>query len=289
MANLKYELNQLCNRCREGSYSTQSSRRRNLVLIANQLRNLGFKNMQLSSLKQKHVNALIGHWQAESMSDKTMKNRLANLRWWAEKTNKTKIIKENNSDYGIKPVPQYTEYSKALHLSDADIQGVDNVYVQYSLLLQKYFGFRREAAIKYRPSYADKGDHLIIKGSWTKGGRPGTKVAITTEEQRKLLDEIKAFVGNGALIPPHKNYAQQLKEFEKQTAKAGIHQTHGLRHAYAQKRYKDITGWDCPHAGGAKRKELDETQQAIDTHARQIIAQELNHNRISITFTYIGK
>ena len=43
-----------------------------------------------------------------------------------------------------------------------------------SLELQSAFGLRREEAIKFAPRYADKGDHLLLKASWTKGGKART-------------------------------------------------------------------------------------------------------------------
>jgi integrase len=49
-----------------------------------------------------------------------------------------------------------------------------------SLRLQRAFGLRREEAIKLQPRWADRGDHLQLKASWTKGGRERT-VPIRTE------------------------------------------------------------------------------------------------------------
>jgi hypothetical protein len=40
-----------------------------------------------------------------------------------------------------------------------------------SLRLQAAFGLRREEAVKFQPSYADRGDRLALKASWCKGGR----------------------------------------------------------------------------------------------------------------------
>lgn len=41
------------------------------------------------------------------------------------------------------------------------------------------WGTGREETIKFQPSYTDRGDHITLKGSWTKGGRrvinPGKK------------------------------------------------------------------------------------------------------------------
>ena len=46
MQDLNYDLKQLCSRNRDGSFATQAGRERILTLVANQLRQLGFVNMQ---------------------------------------------------------------------------------------------------------------------------------------------------------------------------------------------------------------------------------------------------
>ena len=64
-------------------------------------------------------------------------------------------------------------------------------------------GLRREEATKFQPRYADRRDHLRIKGSWTKGGRERV-IPITTPEQRATLDKAHKLVGEGSLIPAEK-------------------------------------------------------------------------------------
>jgi len=59
---------------------------------------------------------------------------------------------------------------------------VRDAHVRMSLELQQAFGLRREEAIKFIPSFADRGDHLVLKASWTKGGREAKTL---TPEQRK--------------------------------------------------------------------------------------------------------
>ena len=76
-----------------------------------------------------------------------------------------------------------------------------------SLQLQATFGLRREEAIKFQPSYADRGDYIALKGSWTKGGRERI-VPITTAEQRDVLAAHR-LAGTGSLIPADKTYIQQ--------------------------------------------------------------------------------
>jgi hypothetical protein len=69
MDDLTYELRQLCRRNRDNSHKTQANRLSGLTLIGRQLRELGFRNMRASSLKGKHVEALLARWEAEDVSD----------------------------------------------------------------------------------------------------------------------------------------------------------------------------------------------------------------------------
>ena len=66
MKDLNYQLSKLCRDNRDGGFSTQATRSRILDLIANQLQALGFRRMQSTSLKPKHVDAL--HEDAEQRS-----------------------------------------------------------------------------------------------------------------------------------------------------------------------------------------------------------------------------
>lgn len=88
MDDLTWTLKQLCRRNRDGSFATQADRQRSLTLMARQLRDAGFNQMQARSLKGKHVDALLNQWQAQGLSTGTLKNRLSHLRWWAEKIGK---------------------------------------------------------------------------------------------------------------------------------------------------------------------------------------------------------
>ncbi len=38
--------------------------------------------------------------------------------------------------------------------------------------------------------------------------------------------------------------------------KAGLRNLHGLRHAYAQRRYKELTEWEAPINGGPNSRQL---------------------------------
>ena len=293
MRKLNHQLKKLCQRHSDGSYGTQKDRYYVLQLAANQLLELGFRNMSHRSLKLKHTKALFQLWHDQQVSPKTIKNRLSYLRWWARQAGKPDATFKTNDEYyhsaGFTSVrqPLSTSSNKALHLDAEVLEKVSCHYIRSSLLLQALFGLRREEAIKFRVSYADRGQYLVLKGSWTKGGK-ARRIPIRNALQIELLENIKSLVGGGSLIPSGKNYRQQLKLYESQTVRAGLNKLHGLRHAYAQTRYQELTGWRCPHAGGPKARELTQEQKMKDLLARQTISKELGHERIYITKVYLG-
>lgn len=287
MDDLTWTLKQLCRRNRDGSFGTQTDRQRSLALMARQLREAGFNQMRASSLKGKHVEVLINQWQAQGLSTGTLKNRLSHLRWWAEKVGKGGLLPADNSQLGIARRDYLANQSKAQVL-DNRLEAVRDPHVQMSLRLQAAFGLRRQECIKIQPAWADRGDHIALKGSWTKGGKPRS-VPITTAQQRAVLDEARAFAGTGSMIPAHKSYIQQQHVYDGQCKSAGLSRMHGLRHQYAQMRYEALTGWSSPAAGGPSHDELTPEQAAIDHQARQIITHELGHGREQITTLYLGR
>jgi hypothetical protein len=285
MQDLNYELKQLCARNRDGSFATQANRERILTLIANQLREMGFVNMRAHSLKARHVEALVQRWLAEGLSAGTLKNRMATLRWWAEKIGKPNVVAKSNETYGIPDRRYVTNVSKARQLTSGDLAQVSDPYTRMSLQLQAAFGLRRKESIKIQPTWADRGDMLMLKASWGKGKR-AREIPIRNAEQRRVLDEVKRFAGKGSLIPVEMSYVEQLRRFEYQCDRAGIHRVHGHRHQYAQERYRELTGWSAPAAGGPRSRELTREQKTLDREARLTITGELGHAREQVTAIY---
>jgi hypothetical protein len=287
MDDLTYGLRQLCRRNRDGSHATQADRQGILTLAARQLRAAGFRQMRATSLKERHVEVLLKRWQAEGLSAGTLKNRLAHLRWWAEKVGKGGVIPADNARLGIPQRHFVSAENKARDLGDG-LDRIRDPHVRMSLSLQQAFGLRREECIKFQPRYADRGDCIVLKDSWAKGGRPRT-IPITTPEQRTALDAVHELAGTGSLIPPHKNFIQQRRTYDGQCKAAGLSRMHGLRHRYAQMRYEALTGWKAPAAGGPSMKSLTPAQRIEDAKARQTISRELGHERPAIVAIYCGK
>lgn len=294
MSNLRYQLQGLMLRNKDGSFSTQQARKDILLMLSSQLKEGGYKLDTPHSLKPKHVEYLVNRWQSEKLSAGTIKNRMTHIRWWAEKIGKASMLPKSNSGANqairldIEKRSYVPEQSKAKELDLAKLALINDMHLQLSLRLQKEFGLRREEAIKFRPTYADRGNILVMKPSWTKGGRP-REVPIRSQEQRNLLNEVRQFVGNGSLIPHNKNYVQQLKSYERNTRNVGLDCNHGLRHLYAQQRYQELTGWPAPLADGPLSGELTKEQKAFDKDARLIVSAELGHCREQITVTYLGR
>jgi len=297
MNRLTYELKIICKRNRDGSFATQHDRDRHLRLIAKQLTQLNFKNMGASSLKPKHVSALLVLWQSEvspltkkPISIGTIKNRMSVMRWWAEKINKQNVIPRTNKELGIPDRCLVPKENIAFSLASKKIDTLP-LHLRLSLRLQEHFGLRREESAKIIPWLAIRNAELVLSPSWTKGGRERS-IPIVTEEQRQLIKDLERYVGaNGkaSLIPPSISYRQYLSHRQHHMASIGIRRSHGLRHQYAQQRYLALTNGFLPRRlGGLLVREMSEHEKRLDRSARLKISSELGHSRIEITRTYLG-
>ena len=286
MRDLNFDLKRLQQARDDGSHGTRAARSYALAQMADLLHELGFRGLRATGLKRKHAVALVNEWKRQGRSVGTMKNRTAHLRWWATRIGRPGVV-PSNGELGIANREYVTNQDKSVVLDPDKLALVKDPHVAMALRLEAAFGLRREEAIKFTPSRDDRGDRIRLKGSTTKGGRP-REVPVRNAAQRALLDEARRLVGSGALIPPDRNYRQQLKVYEGQTRDAGLYRMHGLRHHYAQTRYEEIAGWKAPAAGGPSQRSLTGARRRIDAAARQTIAEELGHSRRGVVGVYCG-
>jgi hypothetical protein len=282
---LAYDLKNIALGDGEGSYLTRNQRHRGLQLMARELRTLGYKLPAASSLKPRHVEALVGHWQSSGLSAGTMKNRMGWLRWWAGKVRKTNVVPRDNDSAGIEKRAAFN--GNRAHITHRDKMTALPYRMQLALRLQMAFGMRLEESLKFRVSQADKGHHLAMQSSWCKGGR-AREIPITHPRQRALLEELRHECRDGSLIPTGKRYIDFRKEIEQLTWGVGIRNMHGHRHWYAQWRYAGLTGRPCPAAGGPTYERMSRVEKAADFRARMQISNELGHGRLAVTDTYLG-
>ncbi len=293
MKKLNYELRQLCERNRDGSYATQEKRLRSLQAIANSLDESGYRKMGAQSLKPKHVDALVSRWKDQGLSPGTIKNYMTSMRWWAEKIGKQAVIARDNDHYGIERRVYVTGRDRSVEVESKQLAEIKDSYVRMSVELQRAFGLRREEAIKFQPSFAmqtlDRGC-IQLKDTWTKGGKK-REIPLTESRREYQMDVLRRaanLAGRGSLIPTTKKYVDQLRVYERRTSDVGLSKLHGLRHAYAQSRYQELTGWLCPAKGGPGSDQLSVRDKEIDNMARLRISKELGHERIQIVAVYLG-
>ena len=117
MRTLQRQLKILGERNRDGGDKTQHQRARILSQMADQLYQMGFRELAYDQVGGRHVNRLLKRWEEEDLSPGTIKNRMAVLRWWAQKIGRGHILSKSNDDYDI-PRRQYvTNISKGIKLA----------------------------------------------------------------------------------------------------------------------------------------------------------------------------
>ena len=289
----KFSINELVNKSRVHAYATKADMRHMLFRCIKDLHELGFKVGHIKGLQAKHIYALVDHWKSQGKNPATIKNYMSKLRHTASLLNNPKLIKPDNATYNIEKRSYKTTINKAIH--QIDLSKCTDPHIRLSLEGQTLFGLRREESMKFTLSAALHANELKIMPSWTKGGI-GRTLKVTNDAQRQWLDKVAQLVSPGeSLIPRERTYKQHLTHYQVQAKLMGICKLHGLRHAYAQRRYRELTrfldpngqGLICPIDGGKKYKEMNETEKKIDQQARQILSIELGHSRISIIKTYI--
>ena len=101
MRQLNFDLLRLQEPDRQGSYGTRRGRGYALAQAAEALHRLGYRGLRARGLKGRYIEALVEEWRRQGLSDGTMRNRMAHLRWWAKKIGKAGIVRKDNASYGI--------------------------------------------------------------------------------------------------------------------------------------------------------------------------------------------
>lgn len=287
MKKIIYDVDQVLKHNRDGSFETQITRAEILRAFAKTTGKAN-KKLVLKGLKPKHITQAVESWKEQNLSPATIKNRVAHLRWLAGKINKQNIIPRTNAELGIaNRVYKDNSVNKAKDIDELKLAKL-NERQALSVRLQREFGLRREESLKFKPSYADNGDKIILRANWCKGGRP-REIPVRTDSQRKLLNECHNLVKNKSLIPNESNYIKARMLLSKTCENSDIKNMHGFRHAYAQERFLELAGFECPKNGGPIFKEMTQEQKQTDEVARLQVSKELGHNRIQITVNYLGR
>lgn len=290
----QYSINEYLKQLKGYSYASKADMRYMLNRCIKDLHEQGYQLAHIKGLKPKHVYVLVELWKKQGKNPATIKNYMSKLRKIAVLLGNPQLVKPSNDAYNINRRSYAPTYNKAIY--QIDFSKCTDPMICLSLEAQSLFGLRREESMKLVISDAWHVNNLKIKPSWSKGGIGRTLEITNQEQQQWLLKAIQQVPSGQSLIPKDRTYKQHLSRYQIQTKQMGISKCHGLRHAYAQRRYQELTrqfdphkrGWLCPIAGGLPSRGLNHYQKAIDHKVRQIISRELGHSRVNITRIYLG-
>lgn len=287
----QYSINECIKNIKGYSFASKADMRHMLNRCIKDLHEKGYQVAHINGLKPKHIHVLVEHWKSQGKNSGTIKNYMSKLRKVGLLLDKPQLLKPSNDAYQITRRSYAPTHNKAIHHSD--FSKCTDPMIRLSLEAQYLFGLRREESMKLVISEAWQGDCLKIKPSWTKGGI-GRTLEITNQRQRQWLAKALQQIPRGqSLIPKNRTYKQHLSHYQIQTKQMGISKCHGLRHAYAQNRYLELTqkfdsqnnGLVCPIL---ESKPLNKLEKNWDRKAREIISRELGHSRLAITRIYLG-
>jgi integrase len=278
------------------SFATQDKRADVLYAGFKRLHELQFRMETVMSLRGKHIEALANDWHARGLSASTLHNNLSIFRTFAEWIGKAGMVRgiEHYLGSGTPARCSIAREDKSWSERGVDVAAkVEQVRqkdarVALQLELQLAFGLRAREAMQLRPHIADQGTYLSITHG-TKGGRDRVE-PIRTPQQRVLLDLAKTFCAtrSSSTSDPQHKLAQWKNHYYQVVRSCGITRkdgvtSHGLRHQYANERYRELTGSDSPVRGGAP------VDRDTDRAAREVVAEELGHSREGVTSHYLGR
>jgi len=294
---------------KNGSAKTRHNHIQEAKRFTETLRHLGYGVKQWKNLSNKHVGAVVNEWKNAGLATGTIKEYVSGVRAVARLFNNHRIA-EKNSAFGIenrvyvsnrdKSVPQAV-YERVVATLKGSID-INDHRVAAQLQLQRELGLRKEESFKLQPTHAVMRDGRVFIQHGTKGGRERI-IHDPSQGAKEAIAYAKSVLSGKNTIPNNMTERQWEWHFYKTLRFHGISQeacgasSHGLRHAYAQARYEQITGFEprCrfdsyeSFRANAERTAGEDWSKA-DEDARQIIKAELGHgpDRDDVMAQYLG-
>jgi site-specific recombinase XerC len=296
-------------KARLGSYKTRHNHLREANRFVQTIRDLGYGVNRWKNVSNKHVQKAVNRWKEEGLKVATIKEYLSGVRTVCRLYGNDRILSDN-ADFGIgqrimvdnrdKSVPQEI-YDKVVEKLKSS-QNTDDHRVVAQLQLERSLGLRTEESCKFVPDRSLLADNRVLVQKGAKGGRE----RIILQVSKKGLEAIqyaKEVAGNGNLIPAAMTEKQWVQKYYRIIRQNGISRnacgasSHGLRHAYAQERYREITGFEAPCKFESKAEFRQAAENIVgkgwrklNQDARQILKAELGHgpDRDDVVSQYLG-
>jgi hypothetical protein len=234
-----------------------------------------FRLQSLRNLKPKHVKRLLQAWAHVSPGETA--NRMAHLRWLANKLGKMLLIPESNRDLGIERRVRHERAGKfvAPDRFEEILARLRRENDRLQLMSGRWFGMRFKEAALFRPNLDVDGNRLWIKRG-TKGGRP-RYIWLVWPEQHAHLAELRRAIPDrlGCLVDKDKTYENWRTATYKRFRAAGLSRSdgdvfHDLRRTWADQELARLR---------AKGHSVEE--------AAKIVSKRLGHNRLEVLRWYL--
>ena len=262
MRDLNHDFKELCRHNRDGSYATQADRAHILDLVANQLHEMGVRGLARPGLQapaRADARRALARREARPGDDQEPDEpaALAGAEDRQGQHRRAHQRRLRHPGSGLRHQHLQSKGSLAGNSSRASAPPVPGCRCACRLP-SACAGKPRSRSSRRGPIGATR---WCSRTSWNKGGRE-IRIPIRTPEQRQLLDEAKALAKGKSLVAPgYATYRDYLQHFRYECGRVGIHAFHGHRHLYAQERYQELTGWQCPARGGPTSKQLTPTAE----------------------------
>lgn len=239
----------------------------------------------------------------DGLADKSIKNYLSKVNQALGNARLDKKCHVDPKEGGIKNLSGIADRDKSSERKTFDLVK-SQVSERFAVILelQRNFGLRPEESCKINAEKAlqeaETGKISITRG--TKNGRPREIRVTSPQKQIDVLQRAAKIQGtHHSMIPKNLEYHQFRNSNYNELRNVTMNQ-YGGRHAFAHDRYEQITGVKCAaELGLAHGKEhhnyiakqltiTPKKARELDRKARREISQDLGHNRLDVTNSYLG-
>ena len=290
MRKIKAEIQKVIRESNRRSYAGRRDLEVGLHRFANWLMD-NYKSLpKLSAIKPKIVSHYVEHLKSLGRSTGSLKNNLSYLRSLAKGIGKPNIVHRINKEYGIGSRKYYATRNREAYPTPEQLKQIPKEEYRLAVEAQALFGLRAQEALKLQIKLTDRGNYLAMLGSWCKNGRPHN-LDIKNDAQRDWIKRVHEYAdrtGNKSLIPKDKTLRNWLRGYHDTLRKVLGIKSHDLRHGWAHKTYREMTGLEPRVCGGPSFVEMTKEQKEIADRACWYISDQLGHSRKYISSQYLG-